>query len=83
MTFKEFVLNTLSEDKNPSSKRVAGCLGWFLCLVSAIIGIFYEIKSTDIIEMLFWASSGLLGLDSVTGMFKNKRRGGDDNQISC
>ena len=88
MSFNEFVMNTLSEGKNPSSKRVAGCLGWAVCLISAILGIFIHIQSPDIFEMLFWSSSGLLGLDAVTSMFRGSRRGNDcgdipNNQINC
>ena len=63
-------MNTVSEGKNPSSKRVAGCLGWILCLVAAVVAIFKIIPSPDIIEMLFWSSCALLGIDSVTSMFK-------------
>lgn len=72
MNFKKLFWNTISEGKNPSSKRVAGCLGWLVCLFASIVGIFYIIQSPDIIELLFWTSCALLGLDSVAGIFKNK-----------
>lgn len=72
MTFKQFWLNTISEGKNPSSKRVAGCLGWLACLAAAITALVKEIPSPDIIEMLFWSSCALLGIDSVTSMFKSR-----------
>lgn len=67
---KQFIWDTVSEGKNPSSKRVAGCLGWLVCIAASIIGIFYIIQSPDIIEMLFWSSCALLGIDSVAGVFK-------------
>ena len=66
MTIKEFFFNTISEGKNPSSKRVAGCLG-LVCLIAAGYGISHVIQSPNVIEMLFWSSCGLLGLDSITG----------------
>lgn len=72
MNIKEFIWNTISEGKNPSSKRVAGCLGWLLCLVAAAIALYHTIPSPDIIEMLFWSSCALLGIDSITGAFKNR-----------
>ena len=72
MNFKTFVWNTISEGKNPSSKRVAGCLGWILCLLASIIAMFHTIPSPDIIEMLFWSSCALLGIDSVTSAFRNR-----------
>lgn len=72
MDFKTFIWDTVSEDKNPSSKRVAGCLGWILCLISAAVALFHAIPSPDIVEMLFWSSCALLGIDSVTSAFRNR-----------
>ena len=82
MKFSTFFMNTISEGKNPSSKRVAGCLGWILCLVAAGVAIFKIIPSPDIIEMLFWASCALLGIDSVTSMYKPfKKKNDEENKI--
>lgn len=67
---KNFIWDTVSEGKNPSSKRVAGCLGWIVCLSASIIALFHLIPNPDIIEMLFWSSCALLGIDSVSGIFK-------------
>lgn len=67
---KNFIWDTVSEGKNPSSKRVAGCTGWILCLIASIIALIRPIPNPDIIEMLFWASCALLGIDSVSGIFK-------------
>lgn len=71
---KNFIWDTVSEGKNPSSKRVAGCLGWIVCLAASITALIIPIPNPDIIEMLFWSSCALLGLDSVTGMFKPLNR---------
>lgn len=70
MSLKTFIWDTVSEGKNPSSKRVAGCLGWMVCLFASIVAIFYAIPSPNIIEMLFWSSCALLGMDSVATVFK-------------
>lgn len=81
MSIREFIWDTVSEGKNPSSKRVAGCLGWLVCLLASVIGIFSIVQSPGIIEMLFWSSCALLGIDSVAGAFKrnNPFKGKDGN----
>lgn len=71
---KNFIWDTVSEGKNPSSKRVAGCTGWIVCLIASIVAMFHNIPNPDVIEMLFWASCALLGLDSVSGIFKPLNR---------
>lgn len=82
MKFSTFFMNTISEGKNPSSKRVAGCLGWILCLVAGGVAIFKIIPSPDIIEMLFWASCALLGIDSVASVFKPfKKKNAGESKI--
>ena len=82
MKFSTFFMNTISEGKNPSSKRVAGCLGWILCLVAAGVAIFKIIPSPNIIEMLFWSSCALLGIDSVTSMFKPfKNKNAEESKV--
>lgn len=60
----------LSSDKSVSSKRVAGFMGWIVCLAAAIYSTMYAIPSTDIIEMLFICSTSLLGIDSITSIWK-------------
>lgn len=71
---KNFIWDTVSEGKNPSSKRVAGCTGWIVCLIASIVAMFHSIPNPDVIEILFWASCALLGLDSVSGIFKPLNR---------
>lgn len=79
---KNFIWDTVSEGKNPSSKRVAGCTGWILCLISSIVALFHLIPNPDIIEMLFWSSCALLGLDSVTTVFRPKPRNPNFTDLS-
>ena len=71
---KNFIWDTVSEGKNPSSKRVAGCTGWILCLIASVVALIRPIPNPDIIEMLFLASCALLGIDSVSGIFKPLNR---------
>lgn len=77
MKLETFLMNTISEGKNPSSKRVAGCLGWIVCILASITAMFHGIPNPEIIEMLFWSSSALLGLDTITSPFRaDNKKGG-------
>ena len=60
----------LSSDTGVSSKRVAGFMGWIICILLTIISTFYPFTVTDIVEMLFICSTSLLGLDSITSIWK-------------
>lgn len=60
----------LSADSSVSSKRVAGFMGWIICLCVTIYGTIFSIPSPDIIEMLFICSTSLLGIDSITNIWK-------------
>lgn len=71
---KNFIWDTVAEGKNPSSKRVAGCLGWLLCLGASVVAMIKEIPSPEIIEILFWTSCALLGIDSIASAFNNKHK---------
>ena len=67
---KQFIKNMLSAESGVSSKRVAGFLGWIVCLVITIFSTIYAIPAPDIVEMLFICSTSLLGIDSITGIWK-------------
>ena len=71
---EKFIVNTVSDGKEPSSKRVAGMMGWIVCLIASLIGIFVPIVSVEIIELLFYTSCMLLGLDAVVGMFTKTKK---------
>jgi hypothetical protein len=60
----------LSAESGVSSKRVAGFLGWIVCLSITIWSTIYTIPTPDIVEMLFICSTSLLGIDSITGIWK-------------
>ena len=60
----------LSAESAVSSKRVAGFLGWIVCLLTAIYSTMFVIPTPDIIEMLFICSTSLLGIDSITSIWK-------------
>ena len=62
----------LSDDHQPSSKRVMGVLGWIVALMCVIHSMLTGIPAPIIVDSLFIASSALLGLESVTTIFKKK-----------
>lgn len=67
---KQFMKKMLSSDRSVSSKRVAGFLGWIVCLCASVYSVIFTIPSPDIIEMLFICSTSLLGIDSITSIWR-------------
>lgn len=56
-----------------SSKRIMGTLGWLVCLFIVIYCTILRIQAPIIAEILFYCSSGLLGIDAIMFPFKNRR----------
>lgn len=53
-----------------SSKRVCGFLGWLVSLFIVIYCTICGIQAPMIAEVLFYCSSGLLGIDTLVSPFK-------------
>lgn len=53
-----------------SSKRIAGFLGWLVCLFVVIYCTILCIQAPVIAEVLFYCSSGLLGIDAIMSPFR-------------
>ena len=70
MTTKEFISKIFQSRSGVSSKRVCGFLGWLVCIFICIYCTINVIPAPNIVEYLFVCSSGLLGIDSVTGIWK-------------
>ena len=56
-----------------SSKRIAGFLGWLVCLFIVIYCTILCIQAPVIAEILFYCSSGLLGIDAIMSPFRKKQ----------
>lgn len=56
-----------------SSKRVAGFLGWLVCLFVVLYCTILCIQAPMIAEVLFYCSSGLLGIDAIMSPFRNRK----------
>lgn len=57
-----------------SSKRVCGVLGWIVCLGIAIYCTITVVQAPLILETILWCCMGLLGIDSITGIWKKFER---------
>lgn len=62
-----------------SSKRIMGTLGWFVCLFIVLYCTILCIQAPVIAEILFYCSSGLLGIDAVMSPFRNRHDRKDGN----
>lgn len=53
-----------------SSKRLCGFIGWIVCLFICVWCTILVIQAPEIIDLLFICSTSLLGIDSITGIWK-------------
>lgn len=67
---KEFLKKMLQPNSGVSSKRVCGALGWIFSLGISLYCSLSEIQAPSIMEVLIFASIVLLGVDSVTQIWK-------------
>lgn len=72
MNIWKFILKVFQSNSGVSSKRVCGFLGWLICLFICLWCTIQVIPAPDIVEYLFICSASLLGIDSVTGIWKKK-----------
>lgn len=62
-----------------SSKRICGFLGWLVCLFIVIYCTILCIQAPLIAEILFYCSSGLLGIDAIMYPFRKRNEGSKSN----
>lgn len=72
MKFSEYFQKIFMSRSGVSSKRIAGFLGWLVCLFIAVWCTLTVIQAPVIAEILFYCSSGLLGIDAIMSPFRNK-----------
>lgn len=67
------LLSLLSSSKNSlSSKRLCGIVGWMICLAILIYCTISVIQAPAMITTIIIASTALLGVDSITNIWKNE-----------
>lgn len=55
-----------------SSKRLCGFIGWLCCAAVLIMCTVWERQAPNMVSTIIYASTALLGIDSVTDIWKNK-----------
>lgn len=77
MTTKQFLKSIfLNQPGSISSKRICGVIGWFICLGILIYCTIMVIQAPVMIDSIVIASTALLGVDSITNIWKKPP---DDN----
>ena len=67
---KEFLIKLITAHTGISSKRVCGILGWLIGLITLVYCTINQIEAPQMIDTMFYCCMGLLGIDSVTGIFR-------------
>ena len=55
-----------------SSKRLCGFIGWLCCAAVLIMCAVWDREAPEMVSTVLYASTALLGLDSVTDIWKDK-----------
>jgi hypothetical protein len=66
----QYFKDMLSSRSPVSSKRFCGFIGWILCLAICGWCVLTKQEAPEIIDMLFICSTSLLGIDSITSIWK-------------
>lgn len=54
-----------------SSKRICGAVGWLITIVVLVYCTITHVQAPDMIDTFMICCMALLGIDSVTGIWKN------------
>lgn len=75
MKFIHFLKDVVTSQSGVSSKRVCGLAGWIVCLLVMVYCTVEVIQAPLMIDTVLWCCMGLLGIDSVTGIWKFNNNG--------
>ena len=67
---KDFLIKLITAHTGISSKRVCGILGWIISLVILIYCSIVTKQAPDMIDAVLYCCMGLLGIDSITGIWR-------------
>lgn len=73
---KEFIKLMVTSHSGISSKRVCGVLGFLVIMFTVIFCTVTNTQAPLILETFIWAVCMLLGIDSVTGIWKDFKGNG-------
>ena len=74
---KEFLKLMITAHSGISSKRVCGVLGFLVITFVIIFCTISNMQAPIILETFIWAVCMLLGIDSITGIFKKFNKNGN------
>lgn len=69
---KDFFIKLITAHTGISSKRVCGIIGFITVVMQLLYCTVMQIQAPNITEIFIYAVCLLLGIDSVTSIFKNK-----------
>lgn len=75
MKVKDIIKQIITSHSGISSKRVCGVLGFLVIMFSVVYCTVQNIQAPNILETFTWAVAILLGVDSVTGIWKQFNNG--------
>lgn len=70
---KDFIIKLITARSGVSSKRFCGVIGWLVSIFILIYCTIQSIQAPNIMEYFLLSVVGLLGVDSITGIWKNKK----------
>lgn len=73
---KEYLRLMITSHSGISSKRVCGVLGFLVIMFSVIFCTVTSVQAPVILETFIWAVCALLGIDSITGIWKDFKKDG-------
>lgn len=73
---KKYLRLMVTSHSGISSKRVCGVLGFLVIMFAVIFCTVTSIQAPAVLETFIWAVCMLLGIDSVTGIFKKFDKNG-------
>ena len=80
MTIRQFCKSIfLAQQGSISSKRICGVIGWFVCLGILIYCTIAVIQAPVMIDTIIISSTALLGVDSITNIWKKPKDPPEDN----
>lgn len=74
MKFIQFLKEVVTSQSGVSSKRVCGLLGWIVCIGILVYCTVKVIQAPLMIDTVLWCCMGLLGIDSITTIWKQPKK---------
>lgn len=72
---KRILESLLSAEKGSlSSKRLCGIIGWLGCTAVLIMCTVWDRQAPDVVNVLIYSSTALLGVDSITDIWKDNNK---------